>query len=684
MLFSLDWVARYVDLPDDVDEICRRLTDAGFNVEGREERDGDTVVDLEITTNRSDCMNHLGLARELAVIFDTELRQPVADPPGDVVLEEVSIEIEDFEDCPRYAGRLVRGVSVGSSPEWLTRRLEAIGQRPINNVVDVTNFVLWESGQPLHGFDLARLDGSAIGVRLAREGEALTTLDGEERRLDRETLVIADASGPVALAGIMGGLDSEVTEETTDVFIESAHFEPGRVRRGARRLGMATDASHRFERGTDAEICLDAATRAAELIVEVAGGTIDPGVADARRGDRDWRLHGAIEGARLDRFAGVEVAPAEVERILGGLGYEPTADGEGAWTVRVPSWRYYDCEALRITDPPTVWEADIYEEVMRHVGFGAIPSDLPAIGAPDEGSSASHRLRNIIRFRLAGCGLAETISYGFYSAADDEGLPHLTGGEAIALTNPLSENYALMRRSLLPGLIESARFNARRGAEAVRIFEIGHLFSAGEDEVETVGLLCGGRAGHPWDRARDWDFFALKGVVEELARSAGRRLTYRPAELDGLVSGTVAEILDAEGERAGFIGQLDDTTMPYPVFVAELYTSALARLGEVTPVRAPSKFPGIQADATLTHSLETPWEEILATIAEVGVEDLVDFGLKDRYSGDGVPAGAVNTTIFFRYNADDRSLTQEEVNERHQSLIERLQQRYGLEGTSTQ
>jgi phenylalanyl-tRNA synthetase beta chain len=688
MLFSLEWLAELVELPGDVDEVCRRLTDAGFNVEARREQDGDTILDVDVTTNRPDCMSHLGLARELAVAFDSALTGaplttpsnaalPIDDEPGSEPLESVPVAVEDFDRCPRYAARLVRGVTVGPSPGWLARRLESIGQRPINNVVDVTNYVLWELGQPLHGFDLAKLAGPRIEVRMARRGERLTTLDGEARELDPEILVIADAAGPVALAGIMGGLDSEVTAATTDVLVESAHFEPLRVRMGARRLGVGTDASHRFERGTDPEICLAAATRAAELIAELAGGAIAPGAADARRVDADWRLHGAIESDRLDGFAGVEIPDAEVVRILDGLGYSPEEVAPGAWHVRVPSWRYYDREALKGTEPPTVWEADVYEEVMRHFGFASIPSDLPPIGAPDEGSSAGHHFRESIRRRLAGCGLAEAINYGFYSEAADDSLPRLVEGAPIALANPLSENFSLMRRSLAPGLVESASFNARRGAEAIRLFEIGHVFAAGEDELETVALVCGGHAGVPWDRAAAWDFFALKGVVDELA-GADRRLRYQPADLRGLTPGAAAEITDADGRRVGFIGRLADGAMPYPVFVAELRTDAVDQ-GEAKAVRPPSRFPGIQADATLTHSLDIPWDGIAAAIVAAEVPDLVDFGLKDRYCGEGVPPGAVNTTIFFRYNAADRSLTQEEVNERHQRLAAELEERFGLE-----
>lgn len=680
MLFSRNWLAQYVDLPDDVDDLGARLTAAGFNLEGVETEGGDVRFDLEITTNRSDCMNHLGLARELAVIYDGRLEDPTAGATAiDTPLAGVTVSIDDHADCPRYAARIVRGVEVGPSPDWLVERLEAIGQRSINNVVDVTNFVLWELGQPLHGFDLDTLAGAEIRVRRALAGELLVTLDGEKRELDEGVLVIADAERAVALAGIMGGFDTEVSDRTTDVLIESAHFEPLLVRRGARKLGLQTDASHRFERGTDPEICLAAATRAAELIVEVAGGEIVDGAADAREAGADWRLHGSISRQRVSAFTGAEISAEEIERILTGLGYEPQRGEGDGWQVRVPSWRYYDCEALREEDPPTVWEADIYEEVMRHFGFDNIPADLPAIGAPDEGSSAAHRLRERLRAVLSAAGLAEAINYAFHDAASDAALPALVpDGSAIALSNPLSENYALMRRSLVPGLVRNALFNQRRGAAAVRLYELGHVFTAAGPEIETVGIVCGGRSGSPWDRTLEFDLFALKGIVESLAAAAGHSLSYRGVDLPGIVAGTGAEIVEtAGGQRVGYLGRLDSEEATYPLFVAEVATEAVDAHGEVVKIQAPSRYPGIEADATLTHALGLAWDELAAAIRDARVDDLVGWGLKDRYRGKGVPAGAVNTTVWFRYNSADRSLTQEEVNERHHQLVADLEQAFG-------
>lgn len=693
MLFSRNWLADYVDLPPD-SELADRLTFAGLAVEGREPHGEDLVLDLDVTTNRPDAMCHFGLARELAVLTGRPLRRPDAelDETDEATSDAVAVTLEDPEGCLRYVARIVRGVTVEDSPDWLRERLQVLGMRPINNVVDVTNYVLWETGQPLHGFDLAKLGGAEIRVRRARAGETLTTLDEEERELTPEMLVIADATEPVALAGVMGGLDSEVGADTRDVLIESAHFDPKAVRRTAKLLGMHTDASHRFERGADPGACRWAADRAARLLTEVAGGEVLAGAVDARAELPEPR-RGRLELARLRAFAGFPLEADEVERILGGLGFGLEAvDGEAAWELTVPSWRHYDFEPRR-DRPEEIYPADAYEEVLRIVGFDRLPATLPGLEGSDGPVSPQQRRRDRIRDHLAACGYAEAINFAFHSTEDDRLFPSLRPDAApVTLANPLSERYDTLRRSLLPNLVANARFNRRRGAEAVGLFEIGHLFFAtgdagpgsrdrhdtGVDELEAVALVLGGSRGTPWDRPRQYDFFDLKGAVESLGEILGVEVETRPAELPGLVPGTTAT-LHVAGGRLGHMGRLAEEEAEFPVFVAELITDALAAPAgaEDLTVEVPSRFPGIAADLTLTHSLEVAWAELAAAVEELRPADLVDFGLKDRYQGEGVPAGAVNTTLYFVYNAPDRSLTQEEVNDRQRQLAAALEERCG-------
>jgi phenylalanyl-tRNA synthetase beta chain len=690
MLFSRAWLADYVELPTAATEFAPRLTFAGFPVERITRWQADAVLDVEITSNRPDCMCHVGLARELAVLLDRPLRLPpsAVAAGGGSAKAVAAVVVEEGERCPRYVARVVRGVRVGESPGWLRERLEAIGLRSVNNVVDVTNYVLWETGQPLHAYDLARLAGGRIVVRQARAGERLTTLDGVERELSGGDLVIADAERPVGLAGVIGGEDSSVSAATVDLLLEGAHFEPRTVRRTARQFALHTDASHRFERGVDPEGCATAVARAAALIVELAGGQLVGEAIDVRSRPTPQRL-GRLELARLDRFAGVATPAAEVERILRCLGFVlaplPPAAGAPAWEVSVPSWRLAD---FAPRPDGSVYPADFYEEVLRISGLERIPAALPAIPGADAPRTELQRQRDRVRATLVAGGYAEAINFSFLAAEADRSLPTLRPDAApIRIVNPLSERYAVMRRSLLPNLVESALLNRRRGRSGVRLFEVATVFfppvREGElpHQPEHLGLVCGGHLGTPWDRELDLDLFDLKGAIASVTEALGRGVRERPAQLPGLLPGIAAELLGAGDEVIGFLGEVADAEGG-PLFVAELSLPALTAHGQPRPsdIVLPSRLPSISADFTLTHRLSVPWSEIEAAIIAVAPSELASFRLKVRYAGPEVPAGAVNTTITFLYNVRDRSLTQEEVNARQQTLSRELEQRFGWRG----
>ncbi len=685
MKFSYAWLGEYVQLPGispaAVEDLANDLTSVGLSLEGHELLAGDAVLDVEVTSNRPDCMNHFGLAREIAVKRRTPLRSPVfsftesLSPNG----PRASVKIDDPEGCPRFTLRIIRGVKIGPSPEWLVRRLQAIGSRSINNVVDATNFCLWESGQPLHAYDLATVPGGELVVRRARAGEKLTTLDGKERELDPEILVIADRARAIGLGGIMGGLDTEVTARTTDVLLEAAHFERRRIRIGAKRLGLHTDASHRFERGADFAACDEASRRCAALIVEIAGGTIEgPGVDVVARRPQPvaWRM----SGPELERFGGTAVADGEIERILSGLGFAPRKGGERLWEGEVPAWREVDFAPRGDRLPAReAWRQDIFEEVWRQAGFDSIPATLPALGGVDSGENPEHDRRDRLRDRLVGFGYAEAIHYAFGARRGDSDFPRLVGeGEPIALANPLSELYTVMRRSLVPNLVAAAEFNANRGARGVRLFESGHLFpGAAAPEIEALALVTGGGDGGPWDRRAESDLLGLKGEIEALFAELGVMPEAVAADLPGVAPGTGAR-WSLGGETIGWFGRLRVFEAAFPLFAAELLLSRLPSVPGRIRVEPPSRFPGIDADFTLTHSLDLPWRDLAAAIADARVADLLRFGLKDRYQGAGIPAGAVATTIAFHYNAAERSLTQEEVNGRHQALAGELERRFGI------
>lgn len=685
MKFSCQWLSDSVALPSSTEtgvrEIAERLTAAGLAVEYIEPTGEDFVLDIDVTTNRPDAMCHHGLARDLSAIFDRDLHFPKSEisESAESAAGVATVTIEDAR-CPRYAARVLRGLSVGPSPSWLVERLSAIGLRSINNVVDVTNYVLWELGQPLHAFDLATIPGGEIHVRAAREGETLVTLDGVSRTLDPEVLVIADRTRAIALAGIMGGLETEVTATTRDVLLESAHFDPKAVRRGAKCLGMHTDASHRFERGADPELCARALDRAAHLLRELAGGDVLAGVVDVRwDASADWRRGGRLTLAGLNGFLGATATDEQIERWYRRLGFELEADGPGAWRVRAPSWRYYDFQPTKPSGQ--IYEADLYEEAARLHGLDAIPAALPAIGGSDAPATPELLRRRRVADVLAAAGYAEAIHYAFCDPAEAAALPRLRPAAAmLALANPLSEHYAVMRPSLLPGLVEAARFNLNRGAEAVRLFEVGKIFVPrdGErfpEELETVGVVTGGSLGTPWERRAEIDFFDLKGAFEELALVFGVELELRAATLPGLLPGATAEVL-VGNEVVGVLGRLtaEDGTA---VFAGELLLDSLGAGALGSKVEPPPRLPGIAVDLTLTHALDVPWTDLVRAVEEVGPANLRSVSLKDRYQGKGVPRGAVNTTLAFVYNAADRSLTQDEVNQRQGAVAKELERRFG-------
>ena len=677
MRFSRNWLNELAPGLRGKSDLPARLTMAGFAVEdvlsSADTRVADEVLDIDVTTNRADAMCHVGLAREAAALYGVPLEPPRATfAAGRPEAPAELVAIAAPELCRRYVGVVVEGVRVGESPAWVQERLRAIGLRPINNVVDVTNLVLWESGQPLHAFDLATLRGGGVVVREAAAGETLQTLDGEERELAAGMLVIADAERAVALAGVMGGLATEVTDATRDVLLESAWFDPQSVRRTARRLGMHTDASHRFERGVDPEGQLAAAERAAALLVEIAGAQGVGAAADVRGAALPPLAPIALSGRRLDRFVGAQVPPAEVERLLSALGFGIDRAGEGEWSVRVPSWRRFD----------VLEEADLFEEVLRLHGFERVEPALPAIGGPDAPELPAHRLRERVRQSISGAGFAETVDWAFHGGDEDARFaPVSPRGPALRLLNPLSERHAVMRRSLLPGLMEAASFNRRHGLPAVRLFEVGHVFwrEAGEPrEADQVGIVLGGRVGNPWQRAVELDLFDLKGAVEELADALGRPLEAEPADVEGFEAGRAARLRLSGGECVGVLGQVAEPAEAFPLFAAELALEPFLPLPPPAEVVLPPRRPAVAVDLTLTHPLDVPWAALAAEIERLRPPELVSFELENRYQGEGVPAGAVNTTVHFVYQLADRSLTQDEVNERQRALASALQARFGV------
>ncbi|MBF5040796.1 phenylalanine--tRNA ligase subunit beta [Aggregicoccus sp. 17bor-14] len=649
----------------------------------------DVVLEVNVTPNRPDALSHLGVAREVSVVTGAPLKlpQPSFKEGGKPTAEQVKVRIEDAERCPRYAARVVEGVKVGPSPQWMQERLKACGVRAINNLVDVTNYVLLEYGQPLHAFDLAKVAGPEIVVRRAKAGETLTTLDGKARTLDADDLLICDAKGPTALAGVMGGGDSEVSAATTRVLIESANFQASGVRRTAKRHGLHTEASHRFERGADLDAVPLALERAAALIAELGGGTVAPGRLDVYPKPSPARRV-TLRFARVDALLGTPVAEQECRRILAALGFKAMEEGKGQVTYEVPRARV-DVER----------EEDLVEEIARVFGFDHIPAKLPRGLAELAPEPAHFDAERRVRAALSGHGLDEVVNYSFLAPRTLQVL-----GEAqppVALVNPLSVEQSVMRTTLLGGLLENLSRSVRHQVERVALYEMGRVYfrdAAGgqgqrpaSHEVHRVaGLVWGLRAGRTWtQKDARMDFYDAKGAVEALlqalriAEGGEGGVRFVPVEMPAYHPRACATVLLPDASPAGLVGELHPRVtkalgLPEGVFAFELDTAPLYKAAQLVPAYHPlPRFPAVLRDLAVVVPLELRNEEIRQVIREVGGPLVEDASIFDVYTGKPIPEGRKNVAYAIRYRSAERTLTDAEVTEAHQRIIAEVNQRLG-------
>jgi phenylalanyl-tRNA synthetase beta chain len=672
MNFDAVWLMDLLDGAPGADELADKLTACGFLVELRSAGEGGEIWDVEVTTNRPDAMNHRGLAREAAVATGATLR------PLTFELEEgfesaadlAAVEIADPSMCTRFCARVIRGVARAASPDWMQRRLRNAGVRPISAIVDVTNYVLLELGQPLHAYDLARVGGARLVARRAEAGETLVTLDGETRTLEAGMPVIADAYDVVGLAGIMGGADSEIGADTVDVLLEAATFDALTTRRAARSLGMHTEASHRFERGADPEMPPVAVDYAAALIAELTGGVVCSGRIDVRpHPNQPLRLR--TTASRVGAFMGLEVAVDRMAEIAEGLGLVPEIDGD-ALTVTVPSWRV-DLER----------EADLMEEFVRHIGFDAVPSELPVLSTKPGHRHPNWELIDRAREAAVRVGLAEVITWSFIDPGSDAGIDDhpLCPGPSVPLDNPLATTQAVMRRSLLPGLLGAVRDNLNQGERAIAVFEQGRVFARDTDGPIEAERLSAALAGSRRDGDEPVGFGDLKGVVDGLAdRLALAPLVWNRGGAPWLDETQGALVTTGDGTAVGLAGLVAPELaraweIKAPVYIAELdLSSAPAELALPEFTELP-RHPSVTADMTIEHPVALSYAELTETVRALAGDLVESIDLRARYTGTTLPPDTVRTTIRTTYRAGDRSLTQDEVNEQQQALRGELARR---------
>lgn len=616
----------------------------------------DFLLEVNVTPNRGDCLGVRGIARELAAVTETKLLPLNSNvEEDDAVNQSVQVHIEDPTGCPRYAGRVITGVTIAPSPEWLKNRLESVGLRSINNVVDVTNLVMMELGQPLHAFDLDTLH-TPIVVRRAREGETITTLDGVIRTLTPEMTLIADQTRALALAGIMGGEESGVSDKTTTLFLESAWFEPVRIARTGRKLEILSDSRYRFERGTDPNGIKTALDRATRLILDVAGGRAGTATV-SEAGSLKAPPPIPLRPERINRIGGISLSEAEMTALLTRLGCTVNKGKQGL-TCTPPSFR-----------PDITQEEDLLEEVVRVFGYDRVPSRLPMVSLhqnPVFDSTTASQARAV----LTGMGYLEVVNFAFVS----RWLQEVFDPErpTLALLNPLSEDQAVMRTTLAVTLMEAARRNISRGNRQLRLTEVGRVFhaeSAGAvtEPEHVAGLLSGPVVERTWHGpARDGEFFDLKGDVETLLATLGAAgCTFRAGGPAFLHPGRKAQVLTADGQTLGWCGELhpevtERLDLPQSVLLFELAAQPLARAMTTAPAATPpSRFPPVARDFAFVVNQETPAEELMAALRKSKLVRQVS--LFDLYQGDKVAPGMKSLAINVTFQADDRTLGEEEI-----------------------
>jgi phenylalanyl-tRNA synthetase beta chain len=693
------WLREFVNVAADDRQLAEDLTSAGIAVESIAEEHGATIYEMDLTTNRVDAMNHYGVAREASAIYGVKLKKvepklpsvkrgpstsAAKDAPPSLRMtqgESFPVIIEDAEGCARYTARIIRGLTIGPSPEYIVKRLELLGSRVINNAADATNYAINELGHPTHAFDLDLLAGGTIIVRRAREGEVLKTLDGVDRKLTLDDLIIADAEKPVALAGVMGGLDSMITEKTKNVLIESAWFDPATVRATAKRHSMHTDASHRFERGADWGITPVACDRVAELILETAGGVLVGDRIDtiARKIER---APIALRYSEVKRILGIELSDAEIQRILSHLGFG-VARAASDFSVTIPTWRL-DVDR----------EIDLLEELARIHGYNNFPNSLPTftgavIALPDEAKDAR------VRQTMLSLGYDEAISITFISAEDAK---TFGSGEPLALANPLNEEAGYMRNSLATGLLNMIAYNLNRGTSDVRLFEAGEVFEKSGDkhnEYRRLAFAATGNLAPPsvHSGARPVTFFDIKGDTEQLLAAFDHKSLYFDDKAPAYYHPGRSARAVLDGQTVAYLGQLHPAVaaarkLRQDVFLAEVMLERLYKHSLREPkYQRFSKFPTVDRDFSFIFDDAVTFERIRSAIEALNIVELQSFVPVEIYRGEKThpgktgPSGApgkYSTLLRAEFQSQERTLRDDEVAQWSAQIVKTLE---GLGGT---
>ena len=661
MIVSWDWLQEYVDTGKPASEVAEKLMMTGLNLEGMEEVGSDLAIDLEVTSNRSDCLGHIGVAREAGVCFDAPLRIPPAQPAtnGTPVADATSVEIECEDLCPRYIARVIRGVKVGPSPEWLKNRLETLGIASINNIVDVTNYVLMECGQPLHAFDQDRLREDRIVVRRAKDGETIQAIDHKEYKLTSEMCVIADAQQPVAIGGVMGGAATEISDATTNVLIEVADFAPMSIRKTARALKLFSDSSYRFERGINHEQLDWASRRCCELILEVAGGELLDGSIWAGQPVPEAPEPVTLRFAQIPRILGIDVPRDETLRILRELGLEVQGEATGeSVTLSVPGWRRRDITR----------EADLIEEVARMYGYDRIPEDA-VVPLSLSSKTLRDRVAEHVCQALTASGFYEAITLTMVDPESQKLFNPLGADGPLTIEHSEFSKLCGLRLSIVPSLLESRRANERHGNFDARLFEFSSVFRAvnpgnTDAEPKMIGLVTG------------QSFSDVKGLLQSVAQRVNpdSTISVRPSDVAQFAPGRGAEVL-LNGEFWGWFGELDQSIADQldlrdAVVVAEVSQTVLEATANLQPqfTELP-RFQSVNRDLNFVLDESVTWSQVEDAVTSAAGDFYESIAFSGEYRGKQLPAGKKSYLLTISYRSPERTLTSEEVDESQQSVI---------------
>jgi len=640
----------------------------------------DTVLEVSITPNRPDCLSVLGMAREVAALTGERVRYPdvsIVESDEDIG-DFASVEIKDPDLCPRYTARMVRGITIGPSPGWMRLRLEAAGMRAINNAVDVTNFVMLECGQPLHAFDFRYLEEGRIVVRGSRDGEEFVSLDEKVRILDGKTLMICDGVKPVAIAGIMGGLNSEVKEDTDTILLESAYFSPSSIRRSSKRLGMSTEAAYRFERGIDPEGVLWALNRSARLLAELSGGRVCRGLIDEYPKKVVSAKDIPLRIGRVNRVLGTSFTSRQVKKVLKGLGMKIDARGKGEYAVTPPTCRV---DLAR--------KSTSSRRLARIAGYDKVPVTVPPMAAGTRGEEGRKKALSLLREVLNGSGYSETIHYSFISplSADVLGLPADDRWRRfVRIRNPLAEDLSVMRTNLITGLLQGVRRNIHAGNPDLKLFESGSVFYdrgpgvLPEEEERIGGVLTGLRYSGRWnEKGEEGDFHDVKGLLERMFQVLKtEEILYRSGDCPPFLHAGRSCRLEAGGEPLGFLGEvhpavLDRMDIRQRVVAFELDLARLLALGgREIRFREITRYPAVSRDVALLVDGAMESADILRIVNESGEKELESAKIFDVYSGKGIPDGMMSIGVRMTYRSPEGTLTDDRVTSVHERIVDRL------------